>query len=243
FINKLQPITYMLDLNAVDSIEGMHGYKDSFGKAVQKTFFDISSKKEKEQIIYTGFVAQDVEKAAKSLNYNFSGVDASKNDKDLYGLRYAEFVVPLVKAVQELSAKNDSLQNQNDVQQKINADLQNQINELKAMITGTSSKVIASTSSLSSQVVELGMNASLGQNAPNPFNNTTTINYVLPVNNGNAYISFIASNGQTLKQIRLSGQGKCTLTVKANELLSGAYQYALIVDGKIIDTKQMVLVK
>ena len=49
-----------------------------------------------------------MEKAAKSLNYDFSGVDAAKNDKDLYGLRYSDFVVPLVKAVQELSKINDA---------------------------------------------------------------------------------------------------------------------------------------
>ena len=80
------------------------------------------ARKQKEQIIYTGFVAQDVEKAAKELGYNFSGIDAAKNDKDLYGLRYAEFVVPLVKAVQEQ-------------QQQIEA-LKKQIEELKAMIKG-----------------------------------------------------------------------------------------------------------
>jgi hypothetical protein len=34
-------------------------------------------------------------KAAKNLDYNFSGVDAPKNENDLYGLRYDEFVVPL----------------------------------------------------------------------------------------------------------------------------------------------------
>jgi hypothetical protein len=34
------------------------------------------------------------------INYDFSGVDAAKNEKDLYGLRYAEFVVPLVKAIE-----------------------------------------------------------------------------------------------------------------------------------------------
>ncbi len=54
------------------------------------------------------------------MNYDFSGVDAAKNDKDLYGLRYSDFVMPLVKAVQELSAKND--------------DMQQQIDELKAML-------------------------------------------------------------------------------------------------------------
>jgi len=36
-------------------------------------------------------------------------VDAPKNDSDLYALPYAEFVAPLVKAVQELSKQNEEL--------------------------------------------------------------------------------------------------------------------------------------
>jgi cell shape-determining protein MreC len=36
-------------------------------------------------------------------------VDGPKNEKDFYGLRYAEFTVPLVKAVQELAAENEAL--------------------------------------------------------------------------------------------------------------------------------------
>ena len=44
-----------------------------------------------------------MEETAKALGYDFSGVDAPKNDKDFYGLRYGTFVVPLVKAVQELA--------------------------------------------------------------------------------------------------------------------------------------------
>ena len=44
---------------------------------------------------------QEVEVVAKELGYSFSGVDAPENGTDLYGLRYAEFVVPLVKAAQE----------------------------------------------------------------------------------------------------------------------------------------------
>jgi uncharacterized coiled-coil DUF342 family protein len=57
----------------------------------------------------TGFVAQEVEQAANELNYAFSGVDAPKNENDFYGLRYAEFVVPLAKAVQELHAENTQM--------------------------------------------------------------------------------------------------------------------------------------
>ena len=54
--------------------------------------------------ITTGFIAQEVEAAAKKIGFNFSGVDKPKNDTDFYGLRYAEFVVPLVKGMQEQQA-------------------------------------------------------------------------------------------------------------------------------------------
>jgi len=50
------------------------------------------------RIRYSGFSAQDVDAAAKSIGYDFSGVDKSS---ETLGLRYAEFVVPLIKAVQE----------------------------------------------------------------------------------------------------------------------------------------------
>jgi trimeric autotransporter adhesin len=60
--------------------------------------------KQNDQIRYTGFIAQEVEAAANKIGFNFSGVDKPKTDKDQYSLRYAEFVVPLVKAVQEQQA-------------------------------------------------------------------------------------------------------------------------------------------
>ena len=47
------------------------------------------------------------------------GVDAPQNEHDLYGLRYAEFVVPLVKAVQELAAEVATLKKENDELRKL----------------------------------------------------------------------------------------------------------------------------
>jgi hypothetical protein len=76
---------------------------------------------------FSGFLAQDVEAAARSIGYDFSGVDAPKNENDLYGLRYAEFVVPLVKAVQE---QQEIIETQNE---KL-SDLQKQIDELKQLM-------------------------------------------------------------------------------------------------------------
>ncbi len=110
FINTLKPVTYNLDLDAVDGIIQPPVKKDMAGNIIRLMPVEIAARKQKEQIVYTGFIAQDVEKAAKDLGYDFSGVDAAKNDKDLYGLRYAEFVVPLVKAVQEQQQMINNMQ-------------------------------------------------------------------------------------------------------------------------------------
>jgi hypothetical protein len=109
FINKLNPVTYNLDLDAVDRIMQPTQKKDRNGNIITAMQFETDARKQKGQIVYSGFIAQDVEAAAKELSYDFSGVDAAKSDKDLYGLRYAEFVVPLIKVAQELSKQNDEL--------------------------------------------------------------------------------------------------------------------------------------
>lgn len=221
FINKLKAITYNIDNDAINKIVQRPAIKDKDGKQI-KPAVDAASKAE-EQIVHTGFIAQDVEKAAKSLNYDFNGVDAAKNDKDLYGLRYAEFVVPLVKAVQELSAKNDALQKQ--------------IDDLKAIVLSNNS---SSTQNLTIAVLS---NASLEQNIPNPFTHTTTIAFNLPQKFTSAQIVITDNNGKTIKAINISGTGKGSLNVDAATLASGAYNYSLIVDGKLIGTKQMILAK
>ena len=56
----------------------------------------------------TGFVAQDVEQAAAETGYEFSGIHKPETADGLYSITYSEFVVPLVKAVQELSKLNDA---------------------------------------------------------------------------------------------------------------------------------------
>ena len=115
FITALQPVTYNYDLKAKE-----RWYKERFGENEDAEW---EGKYEIEQMRFSGFIAQEVEKAAELLGYEFSGVDAPKNENDIYGLRYSEFVVPLVKSVQEL---NEELQSKS---QKI-ADLEQQNKEL-----------------------------------------------------------------------------------------------------------------
>ena len=59
-----------------------------------------------------------MEHAANEAGYDFSGIDKPKNENDFYGLRYSDFVVPLVKAVQQQQHRIDALEKQNDDLQK-----------------------------------------------------------------------------------------------------------------------------
>lgn len=105
FINRLRPVTYNFDLDKMQDWKAAnHGEQDTS---------DYPEKYEIETHRFSGFIAQEVEMAANQSNYTFSGLNAPKNDKDFYSLRYAEFVVPLVKSVQELSKENEDLRNQN----------------------------------------------------------------------------------------------------------------------------------
>ncbi|MBK6346535.1 MAG: tail fiber domain-containing protein [Bacteroidales bacterium] len=95
FILKLRPVTYNLNIHRQNEIlyKGRKNTEDWTGK------YDI------EKIRMTGFIAQEVAKASADIGYDFNGVDKPETADGLYSLRYTEFVMPLVKAVQELNEK------------------------------------------------------------------------------------------------------------------------------------------
>jgi len=224
FINLLKPVTYNFDLSKEEQI-----FK-------RKNTVEWKEKYDIQKVKFTGFLAQQVEAAAKKINYDFSGVDKPANDKDVYGLRYSDFVMPLVKAVQELSKQNDSLKNEKVLQQKINADLEQRIAKLEAMMNTSS---VSSTNSVQSTLIS---SATLSQNIPNPFSNSTTISYSIQQQFSSAKIIVTDKSGNTLKIITLSNN-KGTVKIDAATLSAGAYQYSLYVDRRLIDTKQMLIMK
>jgi len=59
-----------------------------------------------------GLLAQEVKAAVESLGVSFSGVNEAANGK--MGIQYATLVVPLIKAVQELTARIEELENDGD---------------------------------------------------------------------------------------------------------------------------------
>jgi hypothetical protein len=118
FILKLKPVTFNWDLHKLDAYEGKSDSIYAHNETLRK------AREDREKQVCTGFLAQQVEAAAKQCGFNFSAIHKPENDKTPYSLSYAEFVVPLVKAVQEQQTEIDLLKQQNK-------ELLQLINELK----------------------------------------------------------------------------------------------------------------
>lgn len=111
FVTRLKPISYHVDVRKQEEIANAGAQKN--GELIKPLDKDWHGKYDVEKIKMTGFFAQDVEDAAKSINYSFNGVHNPKNG-GLLSLDYSAFVVPLVKAVQEQQTIIEKQQKQID---------------------------------------------------------------------------------------------------------------------------------
>lgn len=73
-----------------------------------------------ENIIYSGLIAQEVEKLLEEFDIDFSALVRPKNENDHYSIRYGEFVIPLINAVQEQQDQISELtQSNNELKQRL----------------------------------------------------------------------------------------------------------------------------
>lgn len=223
FIRALRPVTYQMKMQDMAKLMNI---PDRFRQLEEETA--------KSAIRYTGFLAQEVDEAAQAVNYDFSGVLRPEHKHDHYSLRYAEFVVPLVKAVQELDAQNEALQVENKQKDEKIAELEARLARIEALLTEEDEPDIQ-RSSLNSRQPQLG------QNQPNPFSGHTTIPYFIPEVVQQAQLRFHDLQGRVLKTIEVSGRGDGLLDLDTAGLAAGAYTYSLVLDGQLFATKQMIV--
>jgi hypothetical protein len=81
----------------------------------------------------------------------------------------------------------------------------------------------------------------LARNSPNPFSAQTEIGYVLPLGFRTAELKVFDLQGRLLKTCPLDASG--VLQLQVPELQTGVYAYSLVVDGRTMATKRMVVVK
>jgi hypothetical protein len=217
--------------SAMDIINKLHPRLYDFRHDGNYKFMNLPQGK------HYGLVAQDVEKILPNLvmetKFDLSIIkppspnesaeadqdpfEANKNSSatiDCKALNYIELIPILIKGMQE--------------QQK-------QIEELK--------QVIASLKPGNASSSSYSTNAYLKQNAPNPFSKNTVVQSYVPADAHQAQLVIYSIDGRQLKSYSLTNSGLNNVTISGGTLTSGQYTYSLIVDGRKVDTKNMILTK
>ncbi len=100
FINGLRPVTYRFDVTVYDGFTGLAKRMRDSADVEEYTAYQEASA-HASAVRQTGFLAQEVDSLAQAIGYEFSGLHRPTGPTDHYTIGYEQFVVPLVKAVQE----------------------------------------------------------------------------------------------------------------------------------------------
>jgi hypothetical protein len=134
----------------------------------------------------------------------------------LKAVNYTELIPILVKAMQEQQQEND---------------------ELRARVVKLEDLVNKLTGNRGLNTVT----GNLGQATPNPARNSTRISYNLLSADSRAQLLLTDAAGKAVKAVSLNGSGYVNLDVTG--LSSGIYNYSLLVDGKIVESRKMEVVR
>jgi hypothetical protein len=93
------------------------------------------------------------------------------------------------------------------------------------------------------RVEEPNLETQMFQNFPNPFNGTTTIDMFIQPSVRVARVQVIDMTGRPVQNIEIHGRARTSVSVSSDNLATGIYIYSFIVDGRVVDTKRMVVTK
>jgi hypothetical protein len=122
-------------------------------------------------------------------------------------------------------------------------ELKDELRQLRAELESLKKLVAGKNASTRINEITISQKPQLLQNAPNPFTETTTIKYQLPQEVQNAAIYVSTLQGTRLRHFILPQGGGQSVSINGGELAAGSYIYSLVVNGKVIDSKKMVLVR
>jgi len=164
----------------------------------------------------TGFIAQEVLNVIPDIvEYDIVG--------DKFYIDYNAIIPYLVEAMQE----------QQMVIEKIKSDL--------SLLRGDSTENLKSDIITSIRNSTPNNSSYLYQNDPNPFNIDTKIRFYIPEDINNSVLYLYDLQGKQIKSYKIVDRGFSNIIIHGYELDPGIYLFTLIVEGKEIDTKRMIL--
>lgn len=134
-------------------------------------------------------------------------------------INYIEIIPLLISSIQELKAEVDELRGSNSPIKKAAARPVEEITNISTIVT------------------------TLYQNEPNPFTASTIIRCDIAEDVIKADLYIYSMNGEQIAEYVVTERGETSVTLDGGSLNAGMYLYALVADGKVVDTKRMILTK
>lgn len=197
-------------------------------KYIPKTEDELSLYEDKEAAAKAEELAkQEIQRMAGQKHYGLSAQELQKIYPDLVresqdgklGVCYVELVPILIRSIQELKQELDDVKDGSNARQTRSISDDGQEN----YSTATNGNI-------------------LYQNTPNPFREQTTIRFRLADDAKNAAICIFDLSGKMLRKLPVS-QGMSSVSIGGYELGEGLFLYSLVVNGREIDTKRMIITK
>ena len=235
--------TALSDIKYKKDISPMENVLDRVMK-LKPSLYHFKKQEQANDPKFIGMIAQEVQPLFPEAVYEHNG----KNDgtDDFLTLDYSTFGVIAIKAIQEQQAIITSQeQTISDLKQQVDAQQiqTDKLTEHVAALESAVSQPVSTNGTARFSMTAENLQPVLGQNIPNPFDNSTLIPFRLPKNCKEASLRITeTTTGRIVRVIPLIC-GETQISIEAGQLATGNYTYSLYVDGGFIDTKQMDLVK
>ena len=191
-----------------------------------KTEDELSLFEDKEAAAKAEHLAkQEIERLAGQKHYGLSAQELQKIYPDLVresqdgklGVNYVELVPILIRSIQELKQELDA-------------------------VKGAGARMTRSAFADGDDLNPAASGNVLYQNTPNPFKEQTTIRFRLADDARDAAICIFDLSGKMLRKLPVTS-GMTSVTIGGWELGEGLFLYTLVVGGREIDTKRMIITK
>ncbi|MEM9680867.1 MAG: tail fiber domain-containing protein [Bacteroidota bacterium] len=196
---------------------------------VRSTTYQYRDQKDEE--LQYGFIAQELQEVYPDLVS-----EVKEDDFNQLMVSYEEFIPLLVGFTQQQQKELNQQQDKIAALEQENTAIRQELKEIKQLIYQLNDQQTFTTKSVITDKL-----AHLFQHHPNPFSQSTTIQFFVPETIKEGVLRITNINGQVIRQISLKTRGKGKVELEASTLSAGNYWYSLILDNKVIDTKQMIL--
>lgn len=118
-------------------------------------------------------------------------------------------------------------------------ELKTELDDLKEAVASSGTRKVNAATNIATNTLDEGW-GSISQNTPNPFTGQSTVRVSVPDDASDAYVDILTLNGASVKRIPVSN-GLSEVSLSSFDFAPGTYLYTLVVNGKVSETRRMIV--